>query len=578
MLLIMKKFIVLFLITLCIPAAFSAVTNDIPTKIKTQQQTEVAEIDSMGAFDTLKVAPNEVVDFILSEDLDSLANSWLVNNALGLVDSTSDLDISLSTTIENTEISSPFSTQNISDSIFMERLKALNSAIDLSYNPTVRNTIEFYAERRRQKTEIMLGLSEYYMPMIEEIFDKYGIPLELKYMAVIESALNPRAVSRAGATGMWQFMYGTGKLYKLEVNSFIDERRDPVKSTEAAARYLKELYRIYGDWHLVIAAYNCGPGNINKAIKRAGNKRDYWSVYYLLPKETRGYVPAFIAAAYILNYHQLHNYQPKTPNFNLSTDTVMVSSYINFQQLSDKLGLDITMLRELNPIFKRDIIPATTTKQYSLVLPTYAIDKYIGMETEILAHKREQYFPNNQIKNPEPITATKKVSTPPTDIKGKDKIFYTVQMGDNVGFIADWFNIKLTDLRYWNNLSGNKIKATQKLVIYVPSGKGDYYSKFNNMSFAEKQKAAGASTEVAVVNETKPATEPDTKATQTTTVTEKPEITGSAYHYYTVKKGDNLWGIAKNFPGVTAESIQKLNGISNTRGLSVGQQLKIMKN
>jgi membrane-bound lytic murein transglycosylase D len=563
----MNELKTLLLLIFIIPTSIFANPTDIPIKLKTLERLDVASIDSLGEITTVKAYPDEVIDFILEDKLDSMSGSWLVNNAF-------DFDSTLFTSENNSDL---YSTKNIPDSVFIERLKALNSAVELPYNQTVRNTIAFYAERRRQKVEIMLGLVDYYFPLFEEVLDKYNLPLELKYLAIIESALNPKALSRAGACGLWQFMLGTGKLYKLEINSYVDERRDPLKATEAAARYLSNLYKIYGDWHMVIAAYNCGPGNLNKAIKRSGGKTNYWEVYNRLPKETRGYVPAFIAASYIVNYYQMHNYHPQRPNFSFSTDTIQVSNSINLKQIAEQLTLDIEMLRNINPMYKRDIIPATATKKYPLVLPVESIDKYIDMEQEILAHNREQYFPDNKIKDPVPSTSSKSTkSTPPTDVSGKDQVFYTVKAGDNVGFIASWFDVKLSDLKYWNNLRGNLINVGQKLTLYVPAGTADHYSKLNTLSFAEKQQQIGA---------TVTATVPDTKVEKATiattnTVSNTTNATSSEgnYHYYTVKRGDNPWSIAKKYPGTTAEAIQKLNGITNSRGLYIGQQLKIMKN
>ena len=415
--------------------------------------------------------------------------------------------------------------------------------------------IVLYTEKRRNQVEIMLGLANYYFPMFEEILDKYEMPLELKYMAVIESALNARAFSRAGACGLWQFVYGTGKMYNLEITSYVDERKDPVKATEAAAKYLKDLYTIYKDWHLVIAAYNCGPGNVNRAIRRSGGKRDYWTVYYRLPRETRGYVPAFIAAAYTMNFYKLHNLTPRQPSFNIVTDTIMVNNYLHFDQVASTLGLDIEMLRDINPMYRRDIIPATPDKPYPLRLPQESISRFIDLEQNIFAYKRDEYFPNNQIKNPSQ-TAYHYV---PVDVKGKGRVYYTVKSGDNVGYIAEWFEIRAADLRYWNNIHGNLIRVGQKLLIYEPEDKVEYYQAFNTMSFQEKQNKVGKSL----------------SASQKEVRKEAP--IDANYVYYTVRRGDNLWDIAKQFPGISASDIQRLNNISDSRSLYIGQNLKIHK-
>lgn len=516
------------------------------------QRVELTGIDSLGNLDTIKAYSDEIQDFLFAAQMDSLMNNWYVRNAYN-IDSMVIPDPDSTFLLFNEDVEMLHAP--LSDSVYIARLSALNAYIDLSYNKTVGSVISLYTERKRNQVAIMLGLANYYFPIFEEILDKYNLPIELKYMAIIESALNARAFSRAGACGLWQFMYGTGKMYGLEINSFVDERRDPVKATDAAARYLSDLYAIYQDWHLVIAAYNCGPGNVNKAIRRSGGTRDYWTIYYRLPKETRGYVPAFIAAAYTMNYYKLHGIVPQQASFNIITDTIMINNYLHFEQVSAQLGLDIEMIRDMNPMYRRDIIPATQEKPYPLCLPQESVLTFIQNEQPIFSYKREEFFPNNKIKDPAQ-TAYQYV---PGDIKGKEKVFYTVKSGDNIGFISQWFKVRTADLRYWNNIHGNLIRVGQKLVIYVPSGKGEYFKDFNAMSFEEKQKSIGA-----VI-----------PATQTASNTQL--VKDDAYLYYTVKKGDNLWTIAQQFPGVSAENIQKLNNISNTKGLSIGQQLKIKR-
>jgi len=242
---------------------------------------------------------------------------------------------------------------DLPDSVFISRLAGIPSAIQLTYNKQVRSYLDLYTKSRRKQVSIMLGLADYYFPMIESKLDAYGLPLELKYLPIIESALNPVAKSRVGAQGMWQFMLGTAKLYKLNVNSYIDERLDPIKSTEVACAYLKELYKIFGDWHLVIAAYNCGPGNMKKAIQRAGGKKNYWDVFYYLPAETRGFVPAFIAATYIMNYSQDHGFYAVKPEIPIKSDTVLVRKELHLGQAAEVLGVDLATLQMLNPKYRR---------------------------------------------------------------------------------------------------------------------------------------------------------------------------------------------------------------------------------
>jgi len=272
------------------------------------------------------------------DNLDSLINLWYVKNTSGVL---TDYDSLMAVTDSLAE--------TLPDSVYIDRLARLSSPVELSYNQYVRRYIEMYTGRRKELVGIMLGLSDYYFPMFEEIFTYYDIPLELEYCAIIESALNPRAVSRVGATGLWQFMYGTGRMYDLTINSYVDERRDPIKSTHSAARFMKDLYEIYGDWILVIAAYNCGPGSVNKAIRRSGGKKNFWDIYYYLPRQTRGHVPAFIAATYTMNYYKEHNLVPVKIDLPIPSDTLMITDELHLLQVSEVLGIPIDLLRDINP-------------------------------------------------------------------------------------------------------------------------------------------------------------------------------------------------------------------------------------
>ncbi|MFV0590616.1 MAG: transglycosylase SLT domain-containing protein [Draconibacterium sp.] len=443
---------------------------------------------------------------------------------------------------------------NVPDSVYTQRLKDAEMVIDLSYNDVVKKYIQMYTERKRNLVEVMLGLSAYYFPMFEETFDKYDMPLELKYLAIIESALNPTARSRAGAVGLWQFMYGTAKNMKLEVTSFVDERSDPVKATDAAARYLKRLYDVYGDWQLAIAAYNCGPGNVNRAIRRSDGKTDYWQIYYRLPRETRGYVPAFIAATYAFEYYKEHNLNPQYPSFSLSVDTVMVNDYLHFDQVVASLGMEKEELKVLNPMYRREVIPAKLEKPYPLILPNDKLMAFIDKDTAVFACEREKYFPNNTLVNP--TTSSSSYFTP-VDIKGKDKVIYTVKSGDNVGYISSWFKVRSSDLRYWNDIHRDMIRVGQKLAVYVPQGQKEHYEKVNKMSFAEKQQSIGKSVKVAEEKQADPV--------------------DPSYVYHTVRSGDTLWDIAQKYAGISADDIMQLNKLSNDRGLYVGQKLKIKR-
>ncbi len=499
---------------------------------------EIVKVDSLNA----------VVD-TLQQDSVKLDSAVETGSFTENLDS---ITVSQKTAINTTPLSYP---KNVADSIYIKRLQEIESPLEFPYNKKVKAYIELYTQRKRGQVEIMLGLSEYYFPIFEEALDAAGLPLELKFLPIIESALNPKAFSRAGASGLWQFMYGTGKMYGLKVNSYIDDRRDPEKATRAAVKYLKDLYKIYGDWYLVIAAYNCGPGNVNKAIRRSGGKRDFWQIYYRLPRETRGYVPAFIAAAYSMTYHNEHMIEPKAADIVQATDTIMISNLLHFKQISAVTGLSVESLRSLNPQYRRDVIPAQKNT-YSLKLPFGATDKFIAMGDSIFGYQREKYFASNRLV----VSPTNNYNAPSTP-KNKAKVYYTVKSGDAVGLIADWFDVYSSDLRYWNNISRNLIKVGQKLVIYVSKNKAEHYKKFNTMSYAKKQASNGKV--VSSSNKT------------STAKKSKSQTIDTNYDYYTVRRGDNLWSIAKRFPGISNNDIMRLNGLSASSKLSPGQKLKI---
>ncbi|NOR74852.1 MAG: transglycosylase SLT domain-containing protein [Draconibacterium sp.] len=474
------------------------------------------------------------VNDVISEQMDNLANSFR---------------------LDSSEVkTSEWYPKNLPDSIYIQRLMDAEQELNLSYNKVVNNYIKMYSERRRNQVEMMLGLSEYYFPIFEETLDKYNMPLELKYLPIIESALNPVARSRVGASGLWQFMYATGKSLDLEITTFVDERRDPVKSSDAAARYLKKLYDTYDDWHLAIAAYNCGPGNVNKAIRRSGGKRNYWDIYYRLPRETRGYVPAFIAALYSMEYHKEHNLQPRFPEIPLETDTIIINKYLHFEQIASTLNIEIEQIRALNPMYRRDIIPAKASKSYPLVLPQEKTLDFIDKDTTVFAYEREKYFPNNTLKDPTDNSSSNFI---PVDVKGKAKVIYTVKSGDNVGFISSWFKVRSSDLKYWNNINRNLIRAGQKLAIYVAEKDKAKYAKVNTMSFSQKQASIGK-----------------TSTPKDKTVS---KLLDSNYVYYKVRKGDTLWEISQKYAGISSNEIMKLNKLKNENSLYIGQQLKIKK-
>lgn len=339
------------------------------------------------------------------------------------------------------------------DDTYIERLARIPSILEFPYNSTVRRYIDVYAERLRNQVAVMLAASNFYMPIFEEALDAYGVPNELKYLPIVESALNPSATSRVGAAGLWQFMLSTGKQYGLESNSLVDERRDPIKSSWAAARFFSDLYKIYNDWNLVIAAYNCGPGNVNKAIRRSGGSKDYWEIYYHLPRETRGYIPAFVAVNYIMNYYCEHDICPVDGTLPVVSDTIKVTKDIHFEQISKFCNTSIEEIRSLNPQYKHDIIPGNT-KPYTLRLPYKSIPNYITYQDSIYNYNRDNLFSKRKM-------VAIKNATYPT----KGTIYYRIKRGDTLSEIASKYRVSVNSLRRWNNIRGNNIVAGKTLKI-----------------------------------------------------------------------------------------------------------------
>jgi len=489
--------------------------------------------------DTIIVKSDNSTDRI-SRDLDSLVSTWYVR---------------MNRSVNPVEYRGDTAILQCSDSVYRARLGNINSVISLPYGPIIRNHIHVYTIKQREKFAAVLALKDYYFPMIEDVFDSYGLPAELKYMAVIESALNPNAVSRMGATGLWQFMYSTGRMYGLTINSIVDERRDPLKATHAAAKYLKDLYKIYDDWILVIAAYNCGPGNVNKAIRRSGNKKDYWDIYYRLPRETRGYIPQYVAAAYAITYYPEHNIQPMQLNIPVAVDTIMINKDIHLTQISEVMRIPLGELKALNPQYRTGLIPGSS-KQQILTLPLNHLGDFIDLNDTIRSYKSDVYLNKANLS----VNPTRS-SNVPADVKGKTKLFYTVNDGDNLGYISEWYRVGLSDLRYWNNIYKNTIRVGQKLVVYVDPVKSEYYAKVNSMSFADKQ---------AMIGKTVP------NNTQQPVASFIPETEGD-FITYTVRNGDTIWDIVKMFDNVSTSQVLTLNNISDPSKIKVGQKLKIKK-
>ena len=351
-----------------------------------------------------------------------------------------------------------------------QRLQSLPSAIEMPYNAVVKRFIDQYIEKRSRSVSYLLGAANLYVPIFEDALDALGLPLELKYLPVIESALDPNAVSRVGATGLWQFMLSTGRRYGLTVNSLVDERRDPYKATEAAAHYLKDLYKIYGDWALALAAYNAGPGNVNKAIHRAGGVRDYWKVYPYLPRETRGYVPAFIAANYIMNFYCEHNIKPLHTRRPIATDTLHISRNLHLRAVSELCDIELDEVRALNPSYRRDIVPGLSG-QCVLVLPQEVVSRFIAQGDSVYTHRAEELLPQRAVvavEQPAPVVrkpSNTRHSKNNRKGKGGKSRSVTVRKGDTLGAIARRNGTTVAKLRKLNGIKGNNIQQGKKLRV-----------------------------------------------------------------------------------------------------------------
>jgi len=406
------------------------------------------------------------------------------------------------------------------------RLALLNAKtpFNVEYNPSLESVIKSYLKNRKETLERLMALSKYYFPMFEKELDNYDIPLEIKYLAIVESALKPRAKSRVGATGLWQFMFSTGKQFGLDVSSYVDERSDPIKSTEAACKYLANLYEIFGDWDLVLAAYNSGPGNVTKAIRRSGGYQNYWNIRPFLPRETAGYLPAFLATMYIFEYASEHGFDPNTPKItHIETDTIRVKQMITLDQVSELTKVPIEELQFLNPSYKLDIIPYIEDENYVLRLPRSEVGKFVNNETQIYEYAKTEFD-----KREKPL---------PQFFEAESRIRYRVKSGDYLGRIARLYSVRVSDIKRWNGLRSNNINVGQRLTIYPRRPNTSHSSSKNSSSSVAK-------------------------------------LTSS--NTYIVKNGDSLWSISQKFPGVSIQNIKDWNNISGTT-LKPGMKLIISK-
>ena len=420
----------------------------------------------------------------------------------------------------------------VTTGLLKKRLSNLNQStpFNLGYNPSLEKVINSYLLYRKKYYPALMAKAKYYFPMFEQYLDQYDIPLEMKYLAIVESALKPRARSRVGASGLWQFMYGTGKQFDLKVSSYVDERYNPVKSTIAACKYLSQLYKIFGDWDLALAAYNSGPGNVTKAIKRSGGYKNYWNIRPFLPRETAGYVPAFYATMYIFEYANEHRIYSELPKlFSFQTDTIRIKRTLSFDQITETIGVDEEVLTFLNPEYKLNIIPFVEGRNYALRLPITKVISFLNKEKELYALAEA-----DDAKREKPLAKYFEMDK---------RIRYSVKSGDFLGKIANRYGVRVSDLKRWNRLKTSRLSIGQRLYIYP-----------KKVPFSTS----------------KPIVKRDKGLSSNSGKKGKHEI-------YIVQKGDSLWSISQKFKNVSVDKLKKWNNIWSAKDLKPGTKLKIFK-
>ena len=447
------------------------------------------------------------------------------------------------------------------DEVYASRISKMQTPIALTYNQQVREYIDLYAVKKRALTERVMGLSNLYFPLFEQILDKNDIPLEFKYLSIVESALNPIAKSRVGATGIWQFMLQTGKLYKLKVNSYIDERKDPVKATEAACQYFKDMYNIYHDWLLVIAAYNCGANNVNKAIVRSGGKMTFWEISRYLPRETRGYVPAFIAVTYVMNHTVEHNLNAVPPVISFfEADTVLVNKKVALRDVATIVDVPLDLLTYLNPVYKKGIIP-DGDESYELRLPSNKINTYLANEDKIAGVQSDAALAMDDGSLSDPLDYIAKTI----------KVYHTVKRGERLSTIADKYNCTMADLKRWNKIKGKSVYRGQKLAIYTT-----IRQRTESRSDIAKNTDATDNKDTALTKATDSTAQPSTAGETKTGVetASKNPVSSQKVIWHVVQPGDTLWSIAQQYGGVTVKDLKNMNNLKSN-ALRPGTKLKI---
>ncbi|WP_310558567.1 LysM peptidoglycan-binding domain-containing protein [Flavobacterium sp.] len=510
--------------------------------------------------------------------LDSIKKTFLKDDLASCVDSLwlkelTNLDLfnDLSDDIKNINIDEQVDYE-LPTELLKQRLAAMDakSPFNIEYNPGLENIIKAFLKNRKKSFGRLMAISEYYFPMFEEALSKENVPLEIKYLAIVESALNPKAVSRMGATGLWQFMYQTGKQYNLKIDSYVDERSDPLKSSEAAAQYMSKMYTIFGDWDLVLASYNSGPGNVAKAIRRSGGQQNYWNIRKNLPKETQGYVPAFLATMYIYEYRKEHGIKPERALVqHFATDTIMIKKQMSFKQISDLLDVPVAQLQLLNPSYKMNVVPVYGDQNHFLRLPKDKIAVFVSNEDKIYAYvQRDLDFREKPFRVQQAIVlndtlnySTQRVTLPKTK-------YYTVKKGDNLSEIADKYSVTVADIKKWNRLKGSTVARGKSLKIMTNESVAQTVKKESKTTIVPVEIKSNNQHIAASENKINK----DDKATKSG-ITDT--LSTSGVSLYVVQKGDNLTSIAKK-NNVSVAEIKEWNHLSNAP-IQLGMSLQVAK-
>lgn len=497
--------------------------KDVHESVQDSLSQDMAGLD-IKIIDTVKIdtslMKDKVIALIDHIEVSEFDKKWMDSWKKNVIDS--------SLIIKPEDTAGKLVITNFSTEVLKERIAYLDSQtpFNFEYNPSLEKIIKHYLKNRPQTLANLMGRARYYFPIFEEHLAKYNIPMELKYLAIVESALKANATSRVGAKGLWQFMYGTGREYDLKVSSYVDERCDPIKSTEAACKYLSKLYGIFNDWDLALAAYNSGPGNVNKAIRRSGGKKNYWNIRHYLPRETAGYLPAFYATYYIFEYAEQHHLYPKNEVLNnFETDSVVVKRQISFDQVNKVFGTDMELLTFLNPQYKLKIIPVIKDRSYTLTLPKFMSGTFVSNEAQVYAYAEQQ-----EASREKPL---------PKYFEASDRIRYRVRSGDYLGKIANRYGVSVSSIKRWNGLRSNNLRIGQRLTIYPKRA----------VATASPSKKSG-------------------------TVVKKESPKGK-YATYVVQKGDSLWLISQKYPEVSVAQLKKWNNIWSSKSLKPGTRLKI---